>query len=183
MRTLIALATASLSLAACTTTDIATPEQAAPPAAALAADTPGTPTDATSYVAMAGAGDLFEIQSAQIALARTQNADVRALAQMLLTHHQQTTATLTEAARAAGIAPPPPALMPQQQQMIDQLQAATAPEFDRAFLREQVTAHQMALALHQTYATRGDTPALRTAAASAVPVIQQHLDRAEQLSR
>ena len=39
----------------------------------------------------------------------------------------------------------------------------------------------MALTMQQGYAASGDTPALRQGAAAAVPVIQGHLARAQQL--
>jgi putative membrane protein len=101
----------------------------------------------------------------------------------VIDHHTQTTAQLTAAARAAGMTPPPPALMPPQQQMMAQLQQAQGTSFDQVYLRQQVPAHQMALALHQNYAARGDTPQLRTVAAAAVPIVQGHLAQAQQMNR
>jgi len=132
---------------------------------------------------MASASDLFEIQSSQLALTKAQRPEVRQFAQMMIDHHTQTTAALTQAATASGMTPPPPALMPMQRQMMTELQAASTANFDQTYLRQQVPAHEMALALHQNYAARGDTPALKTTAAAAVPIVQQHLAQAQQLSR
>jgi putative membrane protein len=74
-------------------------------------------------------------------------------------------------------------LMPMQADMIAQLQGAPAgPGFDRLYMTQQVPAHEMALALHQNYAGRGDTPQLRTAAAGAVPIVQQHLTEARRMN-
>lgn len=140
-----------------------------------------TPDNASGYVTVAGASDLFEIQSSQLALTRAQRPEIRQFAQMLVTHHTQTTATLTAAARASGLNPPPPMLLPMQQRMMDELRGAAAGSFDRIYLRQQVPAHEVALALHRNYAANGDTAALRTAAGSAVPIVQQHLDRSRQL--
>jgi putative membrane protein len=39
----------------------------------------------------------------------------------------------------------------------------------------------MALALHSNYARAGDTPSLRATAATAVPLVQQHLDQARRM--
>jgi putative membrane protein len=130
---------------------------------------------------MAAASDLFEIQSSQIAQTKAQRADVREFAQMMITHHTQTTAALTAAAQASGVTPRAE-LMPMQATMIQELQQAPAGTFDQLYMRQQVAAHQMALALHQNYAARGDTPALRTVAGTAVPIVQQHLTRAQQLN-
>ena len=172
LRPLLIASAASLALAACATDgDMA-------PSASAAGDM--TPNQRSAYVEMAAASDLYEIQSSQLATTKARNADVRAFAQMLIEHHTATTQQLTAAATAAGT-PPSPALMPMQAEMITQLQGANGAEFDRMYLRQQVPAHQMALALHQNYASNGDTASLRTVAAAAVPIVRQHLERARTL--
>jgi putative membrane protein len=148
--------------------------------AATAAAGDMTPEQRDAYVQMAAASDLFEIQSSQIATTRAQSPEVREFAQMLIQHHTATTEQLTAAATAAG-SPPSPTLMPMQAEMIARLQGANGAEFDRLYLRQQVPAHEMALALHQNYASDGDTPSLRTVAAAAVPIVRQHLERARAL--
>src|SRR5690349_8289734 len=85
-----------------------------------------TPNNRTSYVVMASASDLFEIQSSQIALSKAQRPETRQFAQMLITHHTRTSAGLTAAAAASGLNPPAPTLMPMQRQMINALQGASA---------------------------------------------------------
>jgi putative membrane protein len=140
------------------------------------------PRDRAGYVSMAAASDLFEIQSSQLAVSKAQRADVRQFAQMLVTHHTQTTAALTAAATASGMTPPTPALMPMQQEMMEELRNAPAASFDRVYVRQQVPAHEMALALHRNYAANGDAAPLRAAAAAAVPIVQQHLEQARRLN-
>jgi len=164
----LALAASALSLGACATTDTT-----------MAGNV--TPEDRAAYVAQAGASDLYEIQSSQIALQKAQRPEVREFAQTMITHHTRTTATLNTAAQASGLTPPAPTLNPMQQDMIAQLQAAPAAGFDQLYLSQQVPAHEMALALHRTYAANGDAPALRGAATAAVPIVQQHLLRAREL--
>jgi putative membrane protein len=139
-----------------------------------------TPNGRTAYVQMAAASDLFEIQSSNLARTRSQNAEVRQFAEMLVTHHTQMTAQLMAAASAAGVQPAP-MLMPMQARMMTELQAASGSGFDRLYMSQQVQAHEMALALHSNYARNGDTVALGTVASAATPIVQQHLDRARQL--
>ncbi len=140
-----------------------------------------TPEDRATYVKMAGASDLFEIQSSQLALSRATRAETRQYAQMLIQHHTQTTQATMAAARASGLNPPPPMLMPMQQRMLDQLRRASGRNFDRMYFTQQIPAHEMALALHSNYARAGDTPSLRATAATAVPLVQQHLDQARRM--
>ena len=176
---LLAAGAALFATAACTNDGMGPRSAGEMPAAANAP----MPTDAAGYVANAGASDLYEMQSSQIALQKSQNASVRQFAQMMITDHTQTTQTVMAAAQAAGMTPPPPMLMPMQADMIAQLQSANGADFDRMYLSQQVQAHQMALALHSNYMKHGDTPQLRQAASSAVPIVRMHLDRVKSLAR
>ena len=141
-----------------------------------------TPEQRNAYVAMAASSDMYEIQSGQLAASRAQNAAVRSFGQMLVAHHTDTTQQLTAAAQASG-APMPAGMLPLHAELLSRLQAQSGAEFDRTFKMQQVMAHEMALALHRNYASNGDTPALRTVAAAATPIIQQHLTQARQLPR
>jgi putative membrane protein len=136
-----------------------------------------------AYVAKAGAADLYEIQSSQTAMRRTRDARVREFARMLVDDHRRSTEQVAAAAREAGLHPRPPMLEPAQRQMLRQLERATARQFDRLYLRQQISAHQQALGLHQRYARNGDAPPLRRAAAGIVPVVEGHLAQARRLAR
>ena len=136
-----------------------------------------TPTMAAPYVTKAGASDLYEIQSSRIALQKSRNSQVRALATMLISHHQMTTRDVTAAARRDGLRPMAPRLEPHQAAMIADLRRASAMGFNRAFLDQQRTAHEQALNLHSNYAQTGDRRALRMAASKAVPIIERHIAR------
>ena len=157
------------------------PAHGAPPPSNAADD--AAPTKALSYVAAAGASDLYEIESSRLAAASSKRADVRDFAQMMIDHHTMTTRTLTQAAGKAGLTPPPPALTLMQADMIARLKAAPAANFDSVYLQQQTDAHRQALALHQNYASKGDAPALQSAASSAVPIVQRHYDRVRELAR
>ncbi|HEY7810457.1 MAG TPA: DUF4142 domain-containing protein [Allosphingosinicella sp.] len=168
---LLLSAAAALALSACASTQADMQADAAMAAGDM------TPTQRGAYVEMAAASDLFEIQTGRMAAERGGSAAVRQFGQMLVQHHTQTTAQLTAAATAAGTMPTPD-LMPMQERMVAELRAASGASFDQVFLRQQVTAHEMALALHSNYASSGDTPALRAVASAAVPIVRQHLEQA-----
>ena len=135
-----------------------------------------------TFVANAGAGDMYEIESSRLALQRSQRADVREFAQMMIDHHMRTTRDVSEAARRDGLSPPAPRLMPAQRTMVRQLQNARGNAFDRMYLMQQSTAHQQALTLHRNRARTG-RGALSQAASGAVPIVQQHITQLRTLSR
>lgn len=180
-------AIAALSLAACgqAADDNATaPAESVTPDANPAATLP-TPADEASapdFVRLAAESDMFEIQSSQMAVERAQNAEVKEFARMMIEAHNKTTADLKAAIQASGQAITPPT-QPSEEiaDELNDLRETAAGDFDKAYIDEQVEAHQEALNLMQRYAGDGDVPELQAFAAATAPAIQQHLDRAKAL--
>ena len=132
-----------------------------------------TPTD---YVATAGASDLYERTSSQIVLETTADPKIRSFAQEMITDHGKSTAMVKAAAAKSRITAPPPRLTPLQAELVAQLRAERGPARDAAYVAQQKTAHGQALNVHKAYAMEGTAPALKSAAASIVPVVQHHIE-------
>lgn len=154
----------------------------ADPAANASAGASATASNGRQYVELAGAGDLYEIESARLAQEKATRTEIRELAGMILADHQRSTTELTT---AAGQAQPPitatPAMNAEQQANIQALQAASGEAFDREYLAQQVRAHEQALSLVTSYAASGDVESLRQHAATVADPIQRHLSRAREL--
>ncbi len=165
----IVLGTTALLLAACggnseTATDhadTASPNAPSPTTAASPAEAGRTPADARNYVARAGAGDLWEIESSRALLAKSGNEEVKKFARMMIDQHGQSTEKIKAAARSAGVDVAVPRLDADQQRMLDEIKQADAASVDAIYLRHQQAAHAAALELHQGYAARGDTDGLK----------------------
>lgn len=136
---------------------------------------PAVPTDAAGYIAKAGAGDLWEIESSKAVLAKTKRDDVKSFANMMIDNHGKSTAKVKAAAAAASIEVTPPMLDAEQQRMLDEVKNADAATVDAVYLRNQKAAHDSALALHRGYATNGDTDSLKKAAGEIAPVVEEHI--------
>lgn len=132
------------------------------------------------YVMNAAMGDMYEIQAADIALERSQNAQVRELAEMIKRDHTAASERLMPAAEAAGQTPPTE-LDERRQGMLDNLRAASADEFDMVYLNQQVAAHEEALALHRGFADNEDNATLAQHAQAVVEPIEMHHRRSEEL--
>ena len=152
---------------------------------AAAAQTPGaadlTPDGRGAYVSMAGGSDLYMIRAGRLASERARRPEVREFAGNLIVDYQRTTDRLLDGARALGMDALPPAMMPMYWDMLRKLERASNSRFDALFLRQQMRAHELALALHRNYSLNGDAPSLRGVAAEAISVIERHLSRARQL--
>jgi putative membrane protein len=134
-----------------------------------------SPTTAANYLAMAGAGDLFEIESSRAVLGKSDDKVVKDFAQMMIEAHSQSTEKLKAAASSAGLTVAPPALTPDQQTKLDTIKNATGATVVNTYIAAQREAHAAALTLHQSYQQGGDTPALKTAAGEIVTVVQHHI--------
>ncbi len=164
MKSLIALA-----LLATTAPAIA---QTAPPMEAR--------TSAATYVRMAASTDNYERESSQMVLTSARNPDVRRFAQMMIADHGMASAQMTVAAKEASIGAGS-GTQPQQAAMLSALRSVPDDKRERAYVDQQVIAHQEALALHQGFAAQGDNPGLKAVAEATVPVIQAHLTEIQRI--
>ena len=159
---------------------LATPAAAQPMTAAAPAASPAMLTPDT-YRLMAMVSDSFEIQSSQLALQRSRNPRIRNFANMMVRDHSMTSQALMGGAQLAAMGGMGATLDDRHAAMLNQLAAASGPQFDRLYARMQVMAHQEALALHGSYAQAGTDPGLRTFASQVTPHIRNHLAIARRL--
>ena len=134
---------------------------------------------AGEYLKKAAAGDLYEKQSSELALANSKNREVQTFARQMIADHDKSTADLAASAKLAGIKPASAELEPKHIGMLAELRKLVDEPFDRAYLDQQRKAHAEALALHRDYAAKGEMPPLRQTAANIVPVVEHHLTMLE----
>lgn len=142
----------------------------------MMAAVPAAAQTSATYVAKAGAGDLYEKTSSKLVLATTHNPQIRRFASMMIGDHTKSTADVKAAAMRSGLRPRPPALNAEQSRMVAQLRRSRGAQRDHLYVQQQAVAHQQALALHSGYAQHGDSRPLRNVASTIVPVVQHHID-------
>ncbi len=130
---------------------------------------------ADAFVKVAGMGGMYEIESSKIALKRSSNSGVKKAAQGIIDDHTKASAelkALVDAGKAPG--PLPMAFDERNQGFIDNLNSATAANFDDRYIDQQTAAHSEALTAFKGYADHGDNADLKAFAAKAVPVLEMH---------
>ena len=140
-----------------------------------------SPADAEFVLRVADGGNA-EIARGELAQTNAASADVKRFGQRMIEEHTRLNQELASLAEQRGLSAPK---MPS---TIDQSVAAalgtrTGAAFDRAYLAEQVAAHQMTLALFRNAAANADDAALRSFAQNHTKTIQQHLEQAQALVR
>ena len=136
--------------------------------------------DTAAFVSNASQSDMYEIQAAKIAQARSKNPAVKAFAKMMVADHTALMDAMKPLVAAAGQAPADK-LDDRRQGFLDHLNAATDADFDKTYIDQQVAGHEEALTLMNGYASDGSDAGLKAGAAKAVPKVQAHLDHAKAL--
>lgn len=184
--TLALIAAAGLTVAACQQENSPEPvdavqDAASAPVGQMSAATLGANT-VGGYVPNAAEGDMYEIQAAEIALERTQNAGVRELARMIRTDHTAAAEAMRPLVQQEATDVRIPAQLDERRQgLIDNLRSASAEDFDRVWIDQQIAAHQEAITLHRGFSDNSDAPALAEHTRTVLPKIEAHLERAEAL--
>jgi len=139
------------------------------------------PMSAKTYVGKAGAADLFETESSKL-VQDSKDPKITAYAQMMIGDHAKSTTDVVAAAKADGLTPGEPMLAPNQKAMLTSLKAATGKRRDALYKKDQVAAHKATLAFQKEYAASGTKPNLKATAGKIVPVVEQHLSMANDMT-
>ncbi len=134
------------------------------------------------FVTNVAVGNMYELQAAEVAQTKSSNADVKALAAMITRDHTSAGEKLMAAApTAAPDVMVPTALDQRRQGLIDNLNAASADDFDKVYLEQQVAAHNETLTLLNGFSDNTDAPALASLARELIAPVTMHRDRAQAL--
>jgi putative membrane protein len=140
------------------------------------ADDVKNPTDFLSSAIQDGRA---EIQSCQIALRKSSDASVQAFAKRMITDHKSLDAQIESLAKRKGYSLPSGISITQKA-----TQAALTPltghAFDKVFVEHNVSDHKDDIKHFSDEAQHGSDPDVRALAASATPILREHLKLAEE---
>jgi putative membrane protein len=180
---MITVSAAALALASCgKKAEPVAPESPAAEASAGMAGAPANMTAGQSFANTAASSDAFEIETSKLAATQAGSAKVKTFAQNMIKAHTDSTAKLkTAAAAATPPVTPVPMMSTMQQQTLTELQGKSGADFDTAYAKAQVAAHQTTLDALKAYSTSGDVASLKSFATAMVPVVTGHLNMAKGL--
>lgn len=138
-----------------------------------------TANSTQDFATKAAESGMFEIQSSQLALTKSQDKDIRTFAQKMIDDHTKADQKLKSIAKNEHL---PTSLDRQHQQMITRLQGDNGSTFAEDFKQMQVAAHQQAIELFQNYAKDGSDQQLKQFAEQTLPTLQDHLKMAQQVT-
>lgn len=115
-------------------------------------------TQAQQFVQQAAIGDMYEIQSSQMAESKSKNPEIRSFAQHIIKDHTAASEKLTSLAQKIQGLQVPQQMDTRHLDLINRLRSASASQFDDLYRGQQVQAHRQAIQLYQTFASGGDSP-------------------------
>jgi putative membrane protein len=160
-------------------------DTAAAAPASQPAQTSAGPSDAEIAHIAKTANDA-DIEGGNLAKSKSQNADVKSFANLMISDHTAANQAGAQAAQKAGITPADnptsQQLMADHQTASQQLQAQSGAAFDKAYITHEVDMHQKVLtALDQTLIPNAQNPDLKQVLTTVRATVQAHLTRAKDI--
>jgi putative membrane protein len=134
-----------------------------------------------NFVTSAAAAGLYEVTIARTALQKVTDVQVRAFADMLVQHHTAANEQLKVLAAKKGLALPtevPAGKKP----MLERLNTAQAPQFDRQFVETVgIADHKDDISMFERAAREARDPEIKAFAERTLPTLKAHLAAAQRL--
>jgi putative membrane protein len=134
------------------------------------------------FITTAAQGDIYEIGSSRLAMQRAESQEVKDFAQRMIDDHTKTTQQLTPIAEELGVTPPSETTA-MNQLMLAHLETLEGSAFETAYLEQQVLAHEAAVSAFTIASDAVQNQALKTFVSQNLPVLQEHLQMAQELMR
>lgn len=132
-----------------------------------------------AFVETASEKGLAEIENGKLAVQKSQSADVREFAQMMINDHETANRELVELSNQLKLQPSDDAaMMDRVKKLILEYREGS---FDKAYANNQVSAHEETLELFQEQAQNADVPPLQDYAKKYLPKLEAHLEQAKKL--
>ena len=133
------------------------------------------------FIRDAVTGNSLEIRLGEIARDKGSNGAVKSFARRMVTDHMKMRDQWRELAGRNAVNTSL-SLDVAAEEAANRMAGLSGLDFDRAYLSQMVSAHEADISKFQQASQSADAPDVRQLAASALPIMQQHLSQAQQLS-
>jgi putative membrane protein len=134
------------------------------------------------FVNTAAEAGAAEVAMGRLAQDHATSPDVKGFAARMVSDHQKAGDQLKSIAASKGLTPPDQ-LSKHDQAELDKLSKLQGADFDRAYVKSQVSAHKDAVSLFNSESKSGKDADLKQFASTTLPTLQDHLQMVQQLSK
>ena len=136
--------------------------------------------DDKKFVKEAALGGMTEVELGKVATQKGASDGVKQFGQKMVDDHTKANDQLKEIASKDNLEIPA-SLDPKHQARIDKMSKLSGPEFDKAYIKDQLKDHEQDVSEFQKEAQNGTDPNVKQFAASTLPTLQEHLNMVKQL--
>jgi predicted outer membrane protein/lipid-binding SYLF domain-containing protein len=155
----------------------------ATPAAATQQTTQNTEA-VQEFVDKAAMIDMYEMEAAHVAELKTSNPEYKSYASMIVTDHSNMASDLKRQVADSSGSKLPAGLDQEHRRKLDSLKSESGASFEKNYRQGQIDGHKRAIGLFQDFANsapKNQSVDLKSWARASVPILQKHLQRAENL--
>lgn len=133
-----------------------------------------------AFIQKAASGGMAEVQLGKLAEQKGMTEAVKKFGERLVADHSKANEQLMKVAQTAGIQVPQK-LDEHCQAEVDSFKNYKGKDFDRDFIKHEVTDHEKDIALFTQASKEAKNPAIKEWAAQTLPVLQTHLELAKKI--
>ncbi|HXG86659.1 MAG TPA: DUF4142 domain-containing protein [Pyrinomonadaceae bacterium] len=134
----------------------------------------------SKFMMMAATSDMNEIGLSNVALQKSQNEEVKKMAQMIIDDHTRASEELKSLAMSKSVMLPAE-MDAKHKAMMDKMSSMSGADFDKMYIKAMVKDHEKAVKLFQKESTSGKDADAKAFAAKILPVLQSHLTMAQSM--
>jgi len=138
--------------------------------------------DDKKFVTDAALGGMAEVELGKLATQKASSDGVKQFGQKMVDDHSKANDQLKEIASKESITIPD-SLDSKHQSRIEKLSKLSGPDFDKAYIKDQVKDHKKDVSEFKSEAENGSNPNIKQFASTTLPTLQEHLSMAQDLSK
>ena len=146
------------------------------------ADTMPRKVDDKKFVKDSALGGMTEVELGKLAAQKGSSDAVKQFGQRMVDDHSKANSQLKEIASKSSIEVPAE-LDSKHQSRVDKLAKLSGPDFDKAYMKDQVKDHEHDVSDFKSEAQYGSDPNIKQFAMNTLPVLQEHLTAAKDLNK
>jgi putative membrane protein len=138
--------------------------------------------DDKKFVENAALGGMAEVELGKLATQKASSDAVKQFGQKMVDDHSKANDQLKEIASKENISIPA-SLDSKHQSRIEKLSKLSGPDFDKAYVKDQLKDHKKDVSQFKSEAENGSNPNIKQFASTTLPILQEHLSMVQDLSK
>jgi len=138
--------------------------------------------DDKKFLKDAAVGGMTEVELGKLAAGKGSSDEVKQFGQKMVDDHSKANDELKQLAAKENV-PVPESLDSKHQSRVDKLSKLSGPDFDKAYMKDQLKDHEQDVREFQNEAQNGSDPNVQQFASKTLPTLQEHLEMAKNVNK